>query len=907
MDKSTNHIGLIEDLTGEKGLKLVSLNIRSLFKKVDQCRIAFHNTGIDIVALSETWLKSNIPTAAVDLEEYCCIRQDRDLKKTSKKAGGGLITYVHNKFRDKVQSLNELSESNQNYEALWVKLNMPSCRDVVVCNFYRTPNGKMDKVIPYLENCLSSINLNKTDLFIVGDFNVDFSNKKTNEYKKISFFIKSNQLCQLINESTRITDKTKTTIDLIITNCEFISRSGPLDTFLSDHRPTYVIKKKHRDARPKEIFYGRSYKNFNEEDFRNILGRKDWVNILDTSTPEKAWQSLFGCIKEEVDRFCPYKKFTVRAHKPEWLDNNLIEQIKDRDYFYKKAKRTQEEDDWNVAKHLRNTVNYNIRQAKAVFIQNELNTCKNDPKKFGRIIKRVFPGKCKSKTNRLFLNDNLNNPINSQDVPDYINQFFVNIGQKIAETNTTITGMVQRDSGLHINNTREEPFEIQGIKEVDVYKEVANINIKKSSGFPNINSRVLKEAFKAVIPELTAILNLSIKSTTFPDSWKLATVIPIPKKGDLCQVENYRPISLLPLPGKLLERVVHVQLEKELEESGFYTDYQYGFRKSRSTTHATLQLVNHINYKMDKNIPTAAIFIDFKKAFDCVNHQTLIDKLETTNFGIDTINWIKDYLSNRQQCVMANNLKSSTKRIKQGVPQGSTLGPLFYIIYANDMPKCIRSNISLYADDTVIYHSSRDGTHLMLKLQEDMDRLQQWSYKNKLTINTNKTKMMVFGRKGCREKLNEVKIRYGNTRIEEVTQYNYLGINLDQTLKYDNHAKAIIQRASDKIRYLKRIRKFITSAAALNIYKNMILPIFEYGDILLVSASATLRKRMQILQNKALKCALGLDPTTGSDEVHRLAKLEKLSDRRDLHLTQIMFSMELTPREHAENTGLEAF
>ena len=455
--------------------------------------------------------------------------------------------------------------------------------------------------------------------------------------------------------------------------------------------------------------------------------------------------------------------------------------------------------------------------------------------------------------------------------------------------------MVQRDSGLHINNTWEEPFEIQGIKEVDVYKEVANINIKKSSGFPNINSRVLKEAFKAVIPELTAILNLSIKSTTFPDSWKLATAIPIPKKGDLCQVENYRPISLLPLPGKLLERVVHVQLEKELEESGFYTDYQYGFRKNRSTTHATLQLVNHINYKMDKNIPTAAIFIDFKKAFDCVNHQTLIDKLETTNFGIDTINWIKDYLSNRQQCVMANNLKSSTKRIKQGVPQGSTLGPLFYIIYANDMPKCIRSNISLYADDTVIYHSSRDGTHLMLKLQEDMDRLQQWCYKNKLTINTNKTKMMVFGRKGCREKLNEVKIRYGNTRIEEVTQYNYLGINLDQTLKYDNHAKAIIQRASDKIRYLKRIRKFITSAAALNIYKNMILPIFEYGDILLVSASATLRKRMQILQNKALKCALGLDPTTGSDEVHRLAKLEKLSDRRDLHLTQIMFRQKENP------------
>ena len=140
----------------------------------------------------------------------------------------------------------------------------------------------------------------------------------------------------------------------------------------------------------------------------------------------------------------------------------------------------------------------------------------------------------------------------------------------------------------------EEGFELQVIKEVDVYKEVATINIKKSSGFSGINSQVLQEAFRALIPELTDIFNMSIQTPTFPNSCKCGKVIPIPKTGDLCKVENYRPISLLPLPGKILEKIIHTQLETELESSDFFTNYQHGFRKNRSTTHAILQLINWI-------------------------------------------------------------------------------------------------------------------------------------------------------------------------------------------------------------------------------------------------------------------------------------------------------------------------
>ena len=776
---------------------------------------------------------------------------------------------------------------------------MPHCKDIVICNIYRPPYGKLDKTVKYLENCLSSINSSKTDIFLTGDFNVDYSNKKTADYRGISFFVKSNQLLQLINESTRITKKTRTTLDLIITNCKYVHKAGSLDTFLSDHKPVYVTKKKQRDIRHKETFVGRSYRHFNEKEFKDALSGKNWNDILNKTSAERAWQSLMHEIEAETDRICPYKKFTVRAQKPEWLNNNLIEQMKDRDYFYRKAKKSQNEDDWNIAKYLRNTVNFNIRQAKADFIKDELNSSKNDPKKFWRVINRVFPGKNKLRSNKILLKNNQNRLVKDQSVPDFINDFFIHIGQKIAERNSNSNANVSapnnRQQQRPPHYTRDDFFEIQAVKEVDVSKEIESIDIKKSSGFSHINSRVLKEAFKALIPELTIVFNISIQSESFPDSWKSATVIPIPKSGDLCKVENYIPISLLPLPGKLLEKVVHTQLEAELEKSDTFTKYQHGFRKNRSTTHAVLQLINQINQKMDKNIPTIAVFIDFKKAFDCVDHDILLDKLCTTNLGPSTINWLKDYLANRQQHVIANNLESTTLTIKQGVPQGSTLGPLLYILYANNIPENIKGQVSLYADNTVVFHSSKNKAKTEKSLQEDMDNLKHWCHMNKLTINTDKTKIMIFGQRKSREKFGTISINYEGKLIDEVTHYNYLGVKLDQMLKHDLHAKAIIQRVSDKLRYLKRIRRFITATAALSIYKNMILPILEYGNVLLVSITVILRKKLQTLQNKALKCALGLDPTTSSKEVHKLAKIDNLKVRREMQLSQIMFKQKDDP------------
>ena len=350
------------------------LNTRSLFKKIDQCRIMFEASNIDIITISETWLTKNIPTSSIQIQGYLSLRQDRSSAGTNKKRGGGLVTLIHETHKD----LPDLSTSNKHCEVLWTKLAMPNCRNMIVCNIYRPPGGKMAKCIEYLELCRGSVNINKTDVIVLGDLNVDFANKATADYKKLSFFLKSNQLSQLIKMSTRITQKTATTLDLAITNCRYISQSGTIPAYLSDHQPVYLIKKKGRDSRSKISFQGRSYRNFNEEEFKGTLRNKEWRDIIDMSTLESAWNSLYMEIKKELDLICPIRKYTVRGRKPKWLDNDLIERIKDRDYFCRKAKRTHDEDDWNIAKRLRNVTNFNIRQVKVNFIINNLETNKKD-------------------------------------------------------------------------------------------------------------------------------------------------------------------------------------------------------------------------------------------------------------------------------------------------------------------------------------------------------------------------------------------------------------------------------------------------------------------------------------------------------------------------------------------------
>ena len=889
-------------LSQAKGVKIVHLNIRSLVKKIDQLRLIIEGSNIDIITLSESWLHQGLNSQLISVQGYKLFRLDRSTH-TNKKRGGGLVTYVRDSLDVYVHETN--STSSKDIEVQWLCISKDKSKDIIIGNVYRPPTGNLSSAIKTLEEGITSLSSPSQELVILGDFNVDYKNQKSPNFKKIKFFERANSLDQKISNATRNTKHSSTLLDVIFTNIKYVKAAGTLDSFLSDHLPIFLLKKKSKNtAKVEQNFQGRSYKNYNKQEFSENISNKNWSSFYDAPDPSAAWHEMLQFITEEADKMCPMKSFRIRNSKPCWLTNELLEQMKDRDYFYRKAKRTNDEDDWNMAKFHRNQTNFNIRRAKADYIKDQLRNNEGNSAKFWRTIKNVMPSKKgNQKSNTLSLRDDNDELVGNHLLAEYVNSFFANIGTP--NTDTTGTASFQSQAGHDgtvgpvqgLDSPPEEGLlELTPVTKFEVETIIKKINISKSSGITFISSRILRDSFQELIDKLVYLFNFSIKTTIFPDQWKKALVIPIPKSGDPHKIDNYRPISLLPLPGKILEKIVHTQLSSHLEQNELLSNSQFGFRKQRSTAHAISQLLNQIYTNINRSVATIAVYIDFSKALNCVQHATLLNKLKHLSLSSNTLRWLENYLENREQRTLVNNVFSTSLPVRQGVPQGSVLGPLLYIIYANDIADRIKnSGYTFYADDTVLYSKKKSLVQAGIELQQDLDSLANWCVDNDIYINTKKTKVMFFGSRARISSTTLPELSIGGTILQRVKSYTYLGLKLDEQLNMETHANSLIQKVSNKIYHLTKVRYFITKKAALLIYKNMILPILEYGDIFLHSASQVIRKKLQTLPNKALRCALGKDKFENTTQLHNDARLLKLKTRRHVHVLLHMYQLAQMP------------
>ena len=299
----------IEALNTAKGLKFLHWNVRSLPKKIDQIRLLFSGTNLDVITLSETWLRPYLNDQVVGLGCYRLFRLDRGCGKA--KRWGGLITYIHEKHASNSELLEGLCTSTEHIEAQWIRIHMPSCKNILICNMYRPPSGDLKKAVSYLDECLKTVNLGKNNVFLLGDMNVNYKNKKSPNFKRFNFFAQTNGLTQYIKTSTRATDKTNSLIDIALSNTNYISSSGTLDHFISDHQPIYLLYKKSRDHRPKAQFMGRSYRNFDLNSFKNKLTEADWSPFYTATDPGKAWSLMHGLLVSILDKMCPIKSFYI--------------------------------------------------------------------------------------------------------------------------------------------------------------------------------------------------------------------------------------------------------------------------------------------------------------------------------------------------------------------------------------------------------------------------------------------------------------------------------------------------------------------------------------------------------------------------------------------------------------------
>ena len=464
----------------------------------------------------------------------------------------------------------------------------------------------------------------------------------------------------------------------------------------------------------------------------------------------------------------------------------------------------------------------------------------------------------------------------------FINEFFTNVGPELASKH--------KSKWKYFGDTVPNSMDNIQTNQDEVVKLCKGIEVLKSSGMDKLSARVCKDAFTILSHQLTYLFNCSLQTGVFPDIWKVAKVIPQFKGGDRDMVGNYRPVSLLPIPGKLLEKIVHKQITDFWNENNFLSKNQGGFRKGFSTIATMADLTDDLFAQINKGNTTLATFFDLRKAFDTVNIKILIKKLEHSGVRNLVLRWCSNYLTNRHQCTYANGVTSTVLPVSCGVPQGSVLGPLFFLVFVNDIQGALdECKIKLYADDTVLYQSGVNCKEAMAKLQKSVNMFANWCDSNSLTINISKTKTMAFGSRQKVKRAKNMEIKLHGQVLKQVPSYKYLGFILDSTLNYNLHVGQVIRTVLHKLILLSKIKRYLKDDTALSIYKSMMLPYFDYADVIFDTALNKDITKLQRLQNRCLKISLGKERRFCTEAAHKLANVPFLKDRREAHILNFMY------------------
>ena len=360
-----------------------------------------------------------------------------------------------------------------------------------------------------------------------------------------------------------------------------------------------------------------------------------------------------------------------------------------------------------------------------------------------------------------------------------------------------------------------------------------------------------------IAPPLAFVINLSLRSGIFPDDWKMAKVIPLHKNGPADNFENYRPISTLAVVSKIIEKIVHTNLVKFLNDNMLLSNQQFGFRSKRSTELAATLFIDDIRRHADNKMLVGCVFIDFSKAFDTLSHAKLLQKLSAYGIKDTELSWFTDYLFNRKQIVLYNGQCSSISSIKCGVPQGSIIGPLLFVIFINDIVDyVIKSSIIKYADDTVLYTPGKDIYIIEQNLSQDLERLAEWFTENEMILNLKKGKtecMLIGTAKRLAAAPRSLEVKYNQNLINVTTTYKYLGVEIDHTLTLNDHFNRSYKKATTRLLFLSKLRSQLTPEAAVSVYNCMILPIITYCSLVSLHVTKTQCCRLKSIDNRAKK------------------------------------------------------
>ena len=574
----------------------------------------------------------------------------------------------------------------------------------------------------------------------------------------------------------------------------------------------------------------------------------------------------------------PLKKLSKKEmefkQKP-WLTSGILKSMKSRDNLYKKFLLAKDplrkQNLLRDFKTKRNLITSLVRSSKSQYYKTFFNEHCNNAKKTWEGIRNIIKVSTKNRSLPTKLRDGTNHITDLKDMAQKFNEFYVNIGDMVDKK---IPQAKSKFSDFLKNSVPNSIF-LSPVDDQEISDMFSKIDGSKSCGPNSIPSNLLKEHAKAFFSPVKEMINSSFVEGTFPSILKIAQVCTVFKKGELDLRENYRPISLLSNLSKLFERAMHSRVYNFLESSGLIFDLQFGFRKKHSTSHALLSILDEIRQNLDKNTFSCGVFVDLEKAFDTVNHNILLKKLE--HYGIRNIanRWFESYLSDRKQFVSLGGTNSNNLPITCGVPQGSILGPLLFIIYINDMHNAINfSKVHHFADDTNLLFSHKNLKVLRKRVNSDLELLFDWLCANRLSLNVGKTEFVIF-RPARSKRLDRVTLKINRCRIFESNKIKYLGMILDSNLSWKHHIFELNKKLFRGVGMINKIRNLSDASVLKSIYFSLFQSHATYGLVAWGSSRKCL-DRVYLSQKRAIRAILGLgfdDSTSASFKSLRILKI----------------------------------